>query len=75
MNGKKPAGTRRVHAAHVVAAELEHLDWATRQPPLHLFDAGYWRRRVPAVKGRFELTERQLIQLEKILRRLDPSTD
>ncbi|MBB5504216.1 hypothetical protein HDG35_000451 [Paraburkholderia sp. JPY681] len=56
-------------------AELEHLDWATRQPALHLFDARYWRRRVLAVKGRFELTERQLIQLEKILRRLGPSVD
>ncbi|MBB5445853.1 MULTISPECIES: hypothetical protein [unclassified Paraburkholderia] len=74
MSGKKPAGTRRVLAAHVAEAELEHLDWATRQPA-HLFDAGYWRRRVLAVKGRFELTERQLTQLEKILRRLGPSTE
>jgi hypothetical protein len=75
MNGKKPASTRRVLAAHVVDAELEHLDWATQQPSLHLFDAGYWRRRVLAVKGRFELTERQLRHLERILRRLGPSTD
>ncbi|MGF6967103.1 hypothetical protein OKW43_004131 [Paraburkholderia sp. WC7.3g] len=52
MNGAKPAGTRRVLAAHVVEAELEHLDWATRQPALHVFDTGYWRRRVLAVKGR-----------------------
>ncbi|MBB5459574.1 hypothetical protein [Paraburkholderia sp. Cpub6] len=42
---------------------------------LHLFDAGYWRRRVLAVKGRFELTERQLTQLEKILRRLGSSAE
>ncbi|NVH71401.1 hypothetical protein FSB08_02270 [Paraburkholderia sp. JPY432] len=62
-------------AAHVVDAELEHLDWATRQPALHLCDAGYWRRRVLAVKGSFELTERQLIQLEKILQRLGLSAD
>ncbi|MGF6549646.1 hypothetical protein [Paraburkholderia youngii] len=75
MNGKKPAATRRVLAAHVVDAELEHLDWATRQPALHLFDAGYWRRRVLAVKGSFELTERQLIQLEKILQRLGLSAN
>ncbi|MDH6148083.1 MULTISPECIES: hypothetical protein [Paraburkholderia] len=75
MNGKKPAGTRRVLAAHVAEAELEHLNWATRQPTLHLFDAGYWRRRVLAVEGRFELTERQLTQLEKILRHLGPSTE
>ncbi|MEX3855384.1 hypothetical protein AB3X94_15130 [Paraburkholderia sp. BR10923] len=75
MNGKKPAATRRVLAAHVADAELEHLDWATRQPALHLFDAGYWRRRVLAVKGSFELTERQLTQLEKILQRLGLSAD
>ncbi|MFP4891096.1 hypothetical protein [Paraburkholderia sp. EG304] len=75
MNAKKPAGTRRVLAAHVVETELEHLDWATRQPALHLFDAGYWRRRVLAVKGRFELTERHLTQLEKILQRLGPCAD
>jgi hypothetical protein len=75
MNGKKPTGTRRVHAAHVVEAELQHLEWATQQPALHLFDAGYWQRRVLAVKGRFELTERQLMQLEKILRRLAASAE
>ena len=75
MNGKKPAGTGRVFAAHVVEAELEHLDWATQQPALQLFDTGYWRRRVLAVEGRFELTERPLMQLEKILRRLGSSTE
>ncbi|MCC8391179.1 hypothetical protein LJ656_01130 [Paraburkholderia sp. MMS20-SJTR3] len=64
-----------MHARHVVEAELEHLDWATQQPALELFAAGYWRRRVLAVKGRFELTERQLARLEKILQRLGPCTD
>ncbi|EDZ99455.1 conserved hypothetical protein [Burkholderia sp. H160] len=75
MNAKKPGCTRRVRAAPVVDAELEHLNWATQQPAQRLFDAAYWRRRVLAVKGRFELTERQLMQLEKILRRLAPTTE
>ena len=75
MNGKKPAGTRRVLAAHVVEAELVHLNWATQLPAPQLFDAGYWQRRVLAVKGKFELTERQLMQLEGVLRRLGSSTE
>ena len=75
MDQKTPARAQRFTASHVVEAELEHLDWATRQPALHLFDTSYWRRRVLAVKGRFELTERQLMQLEKILLRLGSSTD
>jgi hypothetical protein len=75
MNGKKPVHARRLHASHVVEAELEHLDWATKQPALHMFDAAYWRRRVLAVKGGFELTERQTRQLEKILQRLGQSAD
>jgi hypothetical protein len=75
MNGKKPVHARRLLASHVVEAELEHLDWATKQPALQMFDASYWRRRVLAVKGRFELTEQQVRQLEKILQRLGQSAD
>jgi hypothetical protein len=67
MDRKKPA---RVIASHVVEAELEHLEWATRQPALRTLDSGYWRRRVLAVKGGFELTEQRVMQLEKILQRL-----
>ncbi|WP_144143116.1 hypothetical protein [Paraburkholderia sp. BCC1884] len=61
---------QRFHASHVVEAELEHLEWATKQPALRMLDAGYWRRRVLAVKCGFELTELQGIRLEKILARL-----
>ncbi|ASL42570.1 hypothetical protein bAD24_I03715 [Burkholderia sp. AD24] len=70
MDRKKTASRPRFNALHVVEAELEHLDWATRQPALRMLDAGYWRRRVMAVKHGFELTEQQLVRLEKILMRL-----
>ncbi|WGS51775.1 hypothetical protein LFL96_07865 [Paraburkholderia sp. D15] len=75
MNRNKPAGAQRFNALHVVEAELEHLDWATRQPALSMLDAGYWRRRVMAVKCGFELTEQQLLRLEKILLRLGYPTE
>jgi hypothetical protein len=39
MNGKKPARTGRVLAAHVMEAELEHLNCATQRPALQVFDA------------------------------------
>jgi hypothetical protein len=58
-----------------VDAELEHLDWATRQPALFTLDAGYWGRRVLTVKGRFELTQLQGMRLEKILQRLGHLVD
>ena len=61
---------QRVIASHVAEAELGHLEWVTRRPPLRMLDTGYWRRRVLAVKGGFELTEQQVMQLEKILQRL-----
>ncbi|AJZ58816.1 hypothetical protein OI25_3966 [Paraburkholderia fungorum] len=70
MDRKNAPRAQRFNASHVVEAELEHLDWATRQPALHMLDAGYWRRRVLAVKGGFELTDLQIMRLEKILQRL-----
>ena len=70
MDHKTPTRARRFNALHVVEAELEHLDWATRQPALRMLDAGYWRRRILAVKCEFELTEQQILRLEKILERL-----
>ncbi|GGC29943.1 hypothetical protein GCM10011400_15740 [Paraburkholderia caffeinilytica] len=70
MDRKKPARAQRFNASHVVEAELEHLDWATRQPALRMLDAVYWRRRVLAVKCGFELTDLQVMRLEKILQRL-----
>jgi hypothetical protein len=75
MNRKKTACAQRLNASHVVEAELEHLDWATRQPAQRMLDACYWRRRVLAVKCGFELTELQVMRLEKILQRLGHSTE
>jgi hypothetical protein len=54
-----------------VEAELEHLDWATRQPKVHMFNAGYWRRRILAVKCGFELTHQQRRRIEQMLQRLE----
>lgn len=69
---KKPVRAKRFNASHVVEAELEHLDWATKQPAQRMLDAGYWRRRVLAVKCKFELTDQQVAKVEKILQRLGP---
>ncbi len=63
--------TTRLNASHVVDGELEHLEWATRQPMLDRLDAEYWRRRVLAVKSGYELTQQQEIRIERILKRLD----
>jgi hypothetical protein len=71
MNSKRREPARRFNALHVVEAELEHLDWATRQPVVQMFNAGYWRRRVLAVKCGFELTHQQRARIEQILQRLD----
>lgn len=70
MDRKNPAREQRLNASHVVEAELVHLDWATKQPAQRMLDAVYWRRRVLAVKCGFELTQQQVIRLEKILQRL-----
>ncbi|MFM0378812.1 hypothetical protein PQQ72_17550 [Paraburkholderia strydomiana] len=69
---KKPVRAKRFNASHVVEAELEHLDWATKQPAQRMLDGGYWRRRVLAVKSKFELTDQQVARVEKILQRLGP---
>jgi hypothetical protein len=53
-----------------VEAELEHLDWATRQPMVRMFNGGYWRRRVLAIKAAYELTHQQGMRIEQILQRL-----
>jgi hypothetical protein len=64
---------QRFSASHVVEAELEHLDWATRQPTVQMFNAGYWRRRVLAIRCAYELTHQQGVRIEQILQRLgDP---
>lgn len=70
MDQRNPGRAQRLTASHVVEAELVHLNWATRQPAQRMLDAMYWRRRVLAVKCGFELTEQQVMQLEKILQRL-----
>lgn len=75
MDLKNPARAQRLNASHVVKAELEHLEWATKQPAQRMLDARYWQRRVLAVKGGFELTQQQVMQLEKILLRLGHPAD
>jgi hypothetical protein len=62
-------GQRR-NATHVVDAELEHLEWATRQPMLQRLNACYWRRRVLEVKCGYQLTRQQDVRIEKMLRQL-----
>ncbi|WP_253947521.1 hypothetical protein [Paraburkholderia xenovorans] len=69
MNRKKTACAQRLNASHVVEAELDHLDWATKQPAQRMLDAVYWRRRVLAVKCRFELTELKVMPWKKTLQR------
>jgi hypothetical protein len=65
-SGRSP----RCNASHVVDAELEHLEWATRQPMVHMMNADYWRRRLLAVKLEYELTQQQGAIIERILKRL-----
>jgi hypothetical protein len=71
MGKKETNAARRVQAQHVVEAELNHLDWATRQPPNPMLNVEYWRRRLLAVQRQFELTLKQCERVEEILRRLD----
>lgn len=61
---------QRFNASHVVDSELQHLEWATRQPMVHVLNAGYWRRRVLEVKCGFELTQQQGVRIETMLKRL-----
>jgi hypothetical protein len=73
MESKGSRQAQRFSASHVVEAELEHLDWATQQPMVRMFNAGYWRRRVLAIKAAYELTHQQGVRIEQILQRLgDP---
>jgi hypothetical protein len=73
MELKRSRQAQRLSASHVVEAELEHLDWATRQPMVRMFNAGYWRRRVLAIRTAYELTHQQGVRIEQILQRLgDP---
>jgi hypothetical protein len=65
----------RRNASHVVDAELEHLEWATRQPSMAILDADYWRRRVLAVQSGYQLTQQQDLRIERILKRLAQPLD
>jgi hypothetical protein len=71
MDSNRSRPMQRRSASHVVEAELEHLDWATRQPTVRMFNAGYWRRRVLAIRCVYELTQQQGVRIEQILARLD----
>jgi hypothetical protein len=68
--GTRPGDAPRWNASHVVDAELEHLEWATRQPMLDMFDARYWRRRVLAIQVSYQLTQQQGRRIEQMLKRL-----
>ncbi|WP_407670841.1 hypothetical protein [Paraburkholderia franconis] len=57
-------------ATHVVESELQHLEWATRQPMMRRLNACYWRRRVLDVKGGYELTAQQGMRIERMLKQL-----
>jgi hypothetical protein len=70
MESNRSRQAQRFSASHVVEAELEHLDWATRQPMVRIFNGGYWRRRVLAIKAAYELTHQQGMRIEQILQRL-----
>jgi hypothetical protein len=70
MESNRSRQAQRFSASHVVEAELEHLDWATRQPLVRMFNGGYWRRRVLAIKAAYELTHQQGMRIEQILQRL-----
>lgn len=62
--------SRRVHALHLVDADLDHLERAIRQPATRMLNPQYWRRRVLTVQHQFELTLEQYARIEAILRRL-----
>jgi hypothetical protein len=70
MESNRSRQAQRFSASHVVEAELEHLDWATRQPMVRMFNGGYWRRRVLEIKAAYELTHQQGMRIEQILQRL-----
>jgi hypothetical protein len=61
---------RRVHALHLVDAELDHLERAIREPENRMLNAQYWERRVRTVWDRFELTHEQRARVQSILERL-----
>ncbi|SDH70942.1 hypothetical protein [Paraburkholderia phenazinium] len=75
MESKGSRQAQRFNALHVVEAELEHLDWATRQPTVRMLNTGYWRRRVLAIKCGYELTHQQGVRIEQILQRLGDPVD
>ena len=75
MESNRSRKAQRFSASHVVEAELEHLDWATRQPMVRMFNGGYWRRRVLAIKAAYELTHQQGMRIEQILQRLGDSVE
>jgi hypothetical protein len=61
---------RRIHALHLVDADLDHLERAIRQPEIRMLNAQYWERRVLSVRHQFELTREQRARVDAILQRL-----
>jgi hypothetical protein len=71
MSSNAAGSRQRIHASHgVLEAELDHLDWATRQPMSATLNATYWRRRLLDIKIGFELTQQQILRIEALLHRV-----
>jgi hypothetical protein len=76
METNESGRTPRRNASHVVDAELEHLEWATKQPMLDILDARYWQRRVLALQNGYQLTQQQGMRIDRMLKRLvEPGPD
>jgi vancomycin permeability regulator SanA len=70
MGIQQTQSARRVHALHLVDADLDHLERAILQPENRMLDARYWERRVQSVRHQFELTREQRARVDAILERL-----
>jgi hypothetical protein len=70
MGISQTESVRRIHALHLVDADLDHLERAIRQPENRMLNAKYWERRVLSVRHQFELTREQRARVDAILERL-----
>jgi hypothetical protein len=70
MQQTESKSVRRVHALHLVDADLDHLERAIRQPENRMLNMQYWERRVRSVRHQFELTREQGARVDAILERL-----
>jgi hypothetical protein len=70
MGIRQTESVRRIHALHLVDADLDHLERAIREPENRMLTAQYWERRVRSVRHQFELSREQRARVEAILERL-----